>query len=288
MQIARAGRAKKFAGRVGGKGDFGIKEPLQPKIIAPKEESPIDRVPLLQYGCTMDEFMIFENHLLAHVESGGFPLDGRCLSLDHYTDAAPITEERIDEEMMAYDGLRLAPEARELQRAEVIKNLGKEFMRERRDRRNEKMKLHGFLCSVISMRSRSEIEATNQGVFADQEHPLALWREIKRTHKTGTHHLTDVDAVLRLQAAFTNAKQKPSESLADYSKRFNRIVDALRQQVGRELIPDAATCAVQWSHGVNRDRNPIFAEEFDKFKIALRRLCRGRCETRCSSPRCAE
>ncbi len=142
--IAKASKAKRFLGRGGGKGGFGTKEPLQPKVTAPKEESPIYRVPLLQYGCTMDEFMNFENHLVAYVESGWFQLDGQCLTLDHYTDAA-----RIDDEMMAYEGMGLAPAALEQQRAEVVRSLGKEFMKERQERRNEKKRLNGVLCSVI-------------------------------------------------------------------------------------------------------------------------------------------
>jgi hypothetical protein len=92
-------KSKKCQGRGGRKGTQGVKVPPQPRVVAPKEK--IERVPLLHYGCTMVEFMTFEIYLIAFVESGGFPLDGHCLIRDYYTNVTPITNERIDDQMMS-------------------------------------------------------------------------------------------------------------------------------------------------------------------------------------------
>ena len=71
--MAQRNDYKKNGGRGNGepKNTEGLaKEPTYavstPRITAPKEVLPVPSVPLLYYGCSVDEFITFENCFIAH------------------------------------------------------------------------------------------------------------------------------------------------------------------------------------------------------------------------------
>lgn len=253
-------------GRGGGRLQQLPREPVQHKIMPPKEASPIETVPLLIYPVSVTEFIIFEDALLAHVATK-FPLDGKCLRLGEYQAELMPTAEDVEASMIVYSALGLPQRELDAQRREMLTSLGRQYLKDRSARLEEKRLLHGCVLSVMSRRSRQVVENSDGAAINTTDDPLALWKTILRTHKTGTHHLNAEDALIKLQSDYVNCKQRSWEILADFETRFNRTADNYEAALG-QIIDDAARSR-QFIHGISRERNAEFHAEITRMKNVI-------------------
>lgn len=225
----------RFGQRESDSNDEGARGSSRPKIEAPKEKSPIEGVPLLQLG-SLEEFMIFEEAFLHHVEIE-FLLQGFCLRNNDYDPMDPPTQQSAAARLEVYPNQAARTDA-------WVKMLDSHWKLVQKSD-EEKRAMFGALLSVISRASRLRLE-TAEAEALNSRDVLLLWRGVLRSHKSGTHHMSAMESQHHLQRQYVNARQMARETIQEYATRFKRIAAQWCDLLLAAMRPDAATPAYQF------------------------------------------
>jgi hypothetical protein len=113
----------------------------------------------------------------------------------------------------------------------------------------------------MSMRSKDIIRSTNAKVFTDNTDPLALWREVVKTHKTETHHMSTNGGRVKLLEDMMSCKQRSSEMAEEFAQRFKTAADAYAASEPESAKPAADFIAHIFCKAVHPMMHPRFIEE---------------------------
>lgn len=215
------------------------------------ERSRIEGIPLLTYPGDTESFMVFEQAWIAHAEAS-YQFNGRCFSNNAYDVLVVPTRENQKDALEAYD---------EADRKSALKSLIDRHLKQMDKRDEEKRLVHGALLSVLSMRSKDVIRSTNAKVFADNTDPLALWREVIRTHRTGTHNMSTNGARIKLLGGLLGCKQRNNELAEEFAHRFKVAAEAYAACEPEAAKPAEDYIAHIFCSAINPVLHPRFTEE---------------------------
>jgi hypothetical protein len=223
------------------------------------ERSRIEGIPLLIYPGEPENFQQFERAWIAHAEAT-YPYNGRCFSNGAYDIVEVPTKENQKDALDLFETS---------QQKEVMKGILERFLKQEEKRHDEKRLVHGALLSVMSMRSRDIVRASNAEVLSSNTNPLALWQEILKTHKSGTHHLSTNAGRIKLMEDLMRCKQRQNELAEEFAQRFKTVATAYADSLPEGAKPENGFLAHQFCKGINPLRHPRFVEEIMRREATL-------------------
>jgi hypothetical protein len=236
---------------------------MPPKAVKPpdparKEKSFIEGIPLLTYPGSPEDFHAFETAWKAYAERT-FPLVGRCFEVDEYEAPAMPNQTNHAAQLALFDTSI---------RAEMLTDYIKRHLKTEDKREEEKRRVHGAILSVTSQRSIAVVRASKPEVLTSNQDPLGLWRELKKTHKSGLFHLAPVSGRLRLEEELIGCKQRYDEHPEEFAQRFKTVAAAYHAALPEAERPSASVVAHRFYLGVSKLRNPRFVAEIEHREIS--------------------